>query len=68
MNGVPDDLAPFFGRDVEDFGVDANDVGSLWSRAALLQVELDGREHLGRREGTQVEQGMWDAHVAAAAH
>ena len=43
-------------RDVEHLGVDADDVGALRRAAALLQVELDRREHLGRRERAQVVQ------------
>ena len=49
-----DDLALGLARDVEHLGVDADDVGALRPCAALLQVELDRREHLGRREGAQV--------------
>jgi hypothetical protein len=40
--------------DVEHLGVDADDIGALRRRAALLQLELDRSEHLRRGEGAQV--------------
>ena len=49
-----DDLPIGLAGDVEHFGVDADDVGALRRRAALLQVEPDRGEHLRRGEGAQV--------------
>ena len=49
-----DDLPVVFVRDIEHLGVDTLDVGLLRRCAALLQIELQVREHLRRRERAQV--------------